>query len=92
MFYYFFLISGCPRGLIIRIGKGFFERGVCACDFSGERTYVCAIGCDDKHSIGKYEERIVLKIKSEIDSILIVVCIFIPCIFIQRESNKYCNI
>lgn len=34
------------------IGKGFFKRGVCAIAFSPDVTYVCGIGCDEKHSIG----------------------------------------
>jgi hypothetical protein len=39
-------------GLVLKIGKGFFNRGVCAVAFSNDTKYISAIGCDDKHSMG----------------------------------------
>jgi hypothetical protein len=42
----------CPPGLLLRVGKGFFQRGVCACAFTSDAVYVSAAGCDDKHTIG----------------------------------------
>ena len=41
-----------PRGLLARLGRGFFSRCVVACAFSGDCAYVCAIGGDDKHDMG----------------------------------------
>ena len=41
-----------PTGLVARIGKGFFSRGVCAAAFSHDNAYVVAVGCDDKHDMG----------------------------------------
>jgi len=38
--------------LIARIGEGFFNRGVCAVQFSPDVKYVCGVSCDDKHSVG----------------------------------------
>jgi hypothetical protein len=40
------------NGLICRIGKGFFSRGVNAAAFSFDSVYLCAIGCDDRHEMG----------------------------------------
>jgi hypothetical protein len=42
----------CSPGLLLRVGKGFFQRGVCACAFTSDAVYVSAAGCDDKHMIG----------------------------------------
>lgn len=41
----------CP-GLVSVIGLGFFQRGVCAMDFSFDSVYLCAVGCDDRHEMG----------------------------------------
>jgi WD40 repeat protein len=40
---------------IKRIGSGYFSRGICAVCFSCDSLYVCAIGCDDHHSLGIWE-------------------------------------
>ena len=37
------------------IGKGFFSRAVCAATFTHDTAYVCAVGCDDKHSMGIWD-------------------------------------
>jgi hypothetical protein len=42
-------------GLISRIGKGFFQRGVCAVCFSYDGKFLCGIGCDDHHTLGIWE-------------------------------------
>ncbi len=44
-----------PVGLVTRVGKGFFERGVCATAFSHDARFICAIGCDDKHDMGIWD-------------------------------------
>ena len=41
-----------PTGLVARIGRGWFQSGVCATSFSCDNKYVAAIGCDDKHNMG----------------------------------------
>ena len=41
--------------LVKRLGKGFFQRAVCAACFSYDTKYVCAIGCDDRHSLGIWD-------------------------------------
>ena len=40
------------RGLVARLGKGFFSRGICATAFSCDKKYVAAVSCDDKHCMG----------------------------------------
>lgn len=40
---------------IQQIGQGFFSRAVCAACFSFDSKYVCAIGCDEKHSVGIWD-------------------------------------
>lgn len=42
-------------GLIRKIGGGFFQRGVCAVSFSFDSVYLCAIGCDDNHTMGLWD-------------------------------------
>jgi WD40 repeat protein len=42
-------------GLVAVIGKGFFQRGVCAACFSFDASFLCAIGCDDAHSMGIWD-------------------------------------
>jgi WD40 repeat protein len=42
-------------GLVVKIGEGFFQRGVCAVCFSYDAAYVCAIGCDDSHTMGLWD-------------------------------------
>lgn len=42
-------------GLVTKIGDGFFLRGVCAVSFSFDVTYVCAISCDDNHTLGIWD-------------------------------------
>lgn len=39
-------------GLVRKVGDGFFYRGVCSVCFSFDATYLCAIGCDDHHTLG----------------------------------------
>ena len=39
------------------IGSGFFSRAVCAVCFSHDALYICAIGCDDHHSLGVWDLR-----------------------------------
>ena len=41
-----------PPGLVARLGKGFFERGVCGVEFAPDNRYLCAISCDEKHTMG----------------------------------------
>jgi len=38
-----------------RVGAGFFSFAVCAACFSYDARYVCAIGCDENHSIGIWD-------------------------------------
>ena len=40
------------RGLVARLGKGFFSRGICATAFSCDKKYVAAVSCDDNHCMG----------------------------------------
>ncbi len=40
------------RGLVARLGRGFFSRGICAAAFSFDKKYVAAVSCDDKHCMG----------------------------------------
>jgi hypothetical protein len=37
---------------IHRLGKGFFQRGVCGVEFTFDCVYLAAISCDDHHTIG----------------------------------------
>ena len=41
-----------PKGLLARIGRGFFSRCVVAVGFSCDGAFVSAIGGDDKHAMG----------------------------------------
>ena len=38
-----------------RIGKGFFDRGICAICFSEDAKFLAGVGCDDHHSMGIWE-------------------------------------
>lgn len=38
-----------------RLGKGFFQRAVCAACFSHDTKYVCGISADDRHSLGIWD-------------------------------------
>jgi WD40 repeat protein len=38
-----------------RLGKGFFQRAVCAACFSYDTKFVCGISCDDRHSLGIWD-------------------------------------
>jgi WD40 repeat protein len=40
------------RGLVARLGRRFFARGVCAAAFSCDNKFVAAVSCDDKHELG----------------------------------------
>jgi WD40 repeat protein len=40
---------------IKRIGEKFFIRGVCAATFSHDTKYICAVGCDDRHTMGIWD-------------------------------------
>ena len=42
-------------GLVARLGKGFFSRGVCALQFTFDSQYLVAVSCDDRHSMGVFE-------------------------------------
>lgn len=42
---------------ICEVGKGFFERAVCAVSFLCDPHYLCGIGCDDGHTIGIWDIR-----------------------------------
>lgn len=42
-------------GLVCTLGKGFFQRGVCAVCFTYDAKYICGIGCDDHHALGIWE-------------------------------------
>ena len=44
-----------PDCLISTLGVGFFERGVCAVEFSFDAKYIAGVGCDDKHRIGIWD-------------------------------------
>ena len=37
------------------IGKGFFERGVCAMAFSWDNKYIVCVSCDDSHAMGIFD-------------------------------------
>eukprot|EP00605_Chrysophyceae_sp_TOSAG23-4_P002101 GSChrysophyteH1.ASY1.ANO1.2327.1 assembled CDS len=45
-------LENTPVGLVARIGRGWFARGVCATCFSADNKFLCAISCDDKHDMG----------------------------------------
>ena len=40
---------------IKRLGSGFFQKGICATCFSHDNRYICAIDCDDHHSLGIWD-------------------------------------
>lgn len=50
-----FLWNAHTAEFVKEIGKGFFSRAVCAATFSHDTAYVCAAGCDDKHSMGVWD-------------------------------------
>lgn len=43
--------------MIRQIGAGFFLRAVNAVCFSFDALYICAIGCDEKHTMGIWNAR-----------------------------------
>lgn len=45
------------RPALATIGKGFFERALCAVSFTSDASCVVGIGCDDAHRIGVFDVR-----------------------------------
>jgi hypothetical protein len=43
------------NGLVAVVGQGFFIRGINSVSFSFDSKYICAIGCDDSHSLGIWD-------------------------------------
>ena len=43
------------RPALASIGKGFFERAICAVSFTSDAAFVVGIGCDDAHRIGVFD-------------------------------------
>ena len=44
------------------IGKGFFDRGVCALSFSFDNKYIVCVSCDDGHALGIFDTSTGVKI------------------------------
>jgi WD40 repeat protein len=43
------------RPALTTIGKGFFERAICAVSFTSDAGFIVGIGCDDAHRIGVFD-------------------------------------
>lgn len=49
--------AGQHPSLVAEIGRGFFERGVNAIEFSYDSRYIMAVGCDDNAMLGIFDLR-----------------------------------